>query len=158
MKQVDGIKHPSHLDKPVFLVVRAGSYSDRNPVAELEICLANSHTAWFAKFGRPISGTTVTKLFSYRETYLVIAPPKRIRQPVGVYRLLSIKTNLEPPTKGNYPTYYRKHLPHIGSWLRIQRTKFTIGGLQDLKVASSLSPLLQVINVSQRGHFLCTLI
>lgn len=144
--------------RKLYIVIRYGRLDEFDAVSEIEKVLAKRGNAWFGKYGQPLSRDVERLVLSGKEDVYVVLAGKGDGEGKGYrgyfYNLKRITRDV-PETQASFPAYYKKIMSRIGCWLELEPYNGTNLELKDLYTKSSLSPILQSLSGSMRGHFLC---
>ena len=147
--------------KKLFVLIRYGHIDEFDAVKELEKVLARRKTAWFGKYGQPLSRDLERIVASGKEDVTAILIRKgtgRGKESSGyqfqqfTVRKIAISV---PENHAEFPPYYLKLLPRIRSWIQVEAHSGPKVDLADLITKSSAMPVVSSLSSSMRGHFLC---
>ena len=143
------------------LVVRYGFAKDIDAIDELDKIFKSNHNVWFGKFGQRLGGRTAEDLLNQEQSTLVLLIRSRSSQASAKHRskiyTLSGVSQTPPSDQRLYPSYYKRHMESIGTWLRLQNYDGPNVDLSQLYVRSSGSRVTEALTTSMRGFFLCRL-
>ncbi len=145
----------------IYLALRLGSvynhsskvYHAEDPIKEIDTVLAKLGFVHFAKFGKSISDTKLSKYLNNNPFYLVVIHKLTGEYTSKVYKIVSYSREMPADTK-SYPKYYRGKEGLVGVWFKLEATEDQVD-IEQLRVSSSYQKLRQAMGSSMASFFFC---